>query len=296
MATRARVRRLLVLHRRFAAAQWRLVALHRRFAAAQWRLVALHRRFAAAQWRSALLGVAFGVALAGCASEDRLSLGRHDPPRATPPGAIAGSAGEAPLPAAPAGAAGTGTTIGSEPDARVAAEPAVPEPIAPPTMRGDAGVPSLPRDAAIDVAFDCEPGVYEAVLSCEVDPSMLPPGSWQPPPGGTAMSTMLAFTVQPSPNSQWLEVASGELMFDYVGFRFVAQLQGGLDCRTETFRAQIVDGQYAAPSGPFPSAPFHGVLEGRVDHSKQALLGSWWHGPPNGGPQCTGEWMARPQR
>ncbi len=286
MATRTRVRHQLVV----------VVALHRRFAAAQWRLVALHRRFAAAQWGSALVGVALCVALAGCAFEDRLSLGRHDPASPTPPGAIAGSAGEVPLPAAPAGAAGSGTTIGSEPDAHVAAEPAdVPEPIAPPTLR-DAGVPSSTGDAGSDVAFDCQPGVYEAVLSCEVDPSMLPPGSWQPPPGGTAMSTMLAFTVQPSPNPQWLEVAGGELMFDYVGFRFVAQLQGGLDCRTETFRAQIVDGEYAAPSGPFPSAPFHGVLEGRVDHSKQALLGSWWHGPPNGGPQCTGEWMARPQR
>jgi len=251
----------------------------------------------ATRGRTVLLGVALGLALASCAFEDRLSLGRHDPARATPPGTIADSAGGAPLPAAPAGAAGIGTTIGSEPDARVTAEPAdAPEPIVPPVMDGDAGAPSLPRDAAIDLAFDCGPGVYEAVLSCEVDPSMLPPGSWQPPPGGTAMSTMLAFTVQPSPNPQWLEVAGGELMFDYVGFRFVAQLRGGLDCTTETFRAQIVDGEYTAPSGPFPSAPFHGVLEGRVDRSKQALLGSWWHGPPNGGPQCTGRWMARPQR
>jgi len=247
--------------------------------------------------RSALLGAVVGLALAGCAFEDRLSLGRHDPIEQTPPAASGGSAGQAVPPAAPVAAAGGGSSTGNEPDARVAAEPAdVPEPIVPPVMHGDAGLPPSPRDAAIDVAFDCEPGVYEAVLSCEVDPSMLPPGSWQSPSGGTAMSTMLAFTVQPSPNPQWLEVADGELMFDYVGFRFVAQLQGGLDCRTETFRAQIVQGEYAAPSGEFPSAPFHGLLEGRLDRSKQALLGSWWHGPPNGGPQCEGPWMARPQR
>jgi hypothetical protein len=235
--------------------------------------------------------LAIALALAACSSGDRLSLGHHQPVDAPISGESVAAAGQA----APANAGAAG--VGAGFDAPMAPEPParIPEPISPPVMHVDAGVPVVPPDAAIaDSAIDCAPGTYAAELFCEVDPDMLPPGPR--PPGGTAMRTSLAFTVQPTPNAQWLAVTDATMMFDYVGFAFVAQLQGGLDCATETFHADIVEGAYATTE-PFPaSASFHGALEGRIDRRAGALLGSWWHGPATGGPQCVGPWMAQPVR
>jgi hypothetical protein len=243
---------------------------------------------------SVLLSTAVALAVAACSYEDRLSLGHHEPVDAPVFGEGVATAGQT----APASAGAAGAGIGTGFDAPMAPEPParIPEPISPPVMHVDAGEPVAPPDAAIaDTTIDCAPGMYTAELFCDVDPNMLPPGS-RPPPGATAMRTSLAFTVRATPNAQWLAVSDATMMFDYVGFAFVAQLQGGLDCETETFHADIVDGAYATTE-PFPaSASFHGALEGRIDRRAGALFGSWWHGPAGGGPQCVGPWMAQPVR
>jgi hypothetical protein len=234
------------------------------------------------------------AALAGCVSDETLSLGQHHPPAASVPAFPAGAAGGA--------APDTAAQAPADPDPPRPGAPALPhtppERPAAPGPSPDAGSAEPNADAAVQ-GIPCAPGRYAAELWCAVDPSMLPRNS--DPRASSPMRATVAFAVEPADTPEQLEVRGGTLRFQYMGFAFEGQLDGALDCASSVFHADIVEGSFAAqyPGAPMPGQ-FEGAIDGTLDPSTPTLSGSWWHGPANvpaGAPKpsCVGPWTAHLQ-
>jgi hypothetical protein len=248
---------------------------------------------ARARYGSALLSLV--AVLAGCASEERLSLGQHHLPVPSGPAFTEGAAGGM--------APGAGSqAVPVDPDLSQAGAPPVPHrpferPSAPqPPPDASSAEPTV--DAAVQ-GITCAPGTYAAELACAVDPSMLPPRS--DPRASSPMQAEVTFAVEPGRTSEQLEIRGGTLRFQYMGAAFEGRLEGGLDCASSAFHADIVDGSYAAqyPGAPMPGQ-FEGAIDGMLDPSAPLLSGMWWHSPANvpegfPKPSCVGPWTARLQ-
>jgi hypothetical protein len=187
-----------------------------------------------------------------------------------------------------------------DPDPLQAGAPALPH--GPPERPGaprpapDAGSAEPPSVDPVQ-GIPCAAGTYAAELWCSVDPGMLPPGA--DPRASSPMRAEVTFTVEPAQTPGQLEIRGSTLRFQYVGFAFEGQLEGGLDCASSVFHADIVDGSFAAqyPGAPMPGQ-FEGAIDGTLDRAAPVLAGSWWHGPanvPEGAPKpsCVGAWTAR---
>jgi hypothetical protein len=88
-----------------------------------------------------------------------------------------------------------------------------------------------------------------------------------------------------------LALASSSLSFAYNGFMFAGDLAGQLDCATNVFHADIVNGVFAATLIPIP-AGFSGAVDGRLDQVTKSLSGAWSFTDAGASGACIGTWSA----
>jgi hypothetical protein len=242
--------------------------------------------------RQLTLLAAVSLAL-GCTLEDHPSLGRYAKPAAPGPevpemrdtrgsgaeaaagtGSVSTSAGSggARAPSAPPAASDSGarTAPAASSDA---AGLAVDAPLA-----ADAGG----RDSGANLAPTCA-GLYRGSFTCVTTPAVVDPP--------TATSPIQLYVQQPQVATT--ANVSSSMAFSYAGFDFAANLYGQLDCTTNVFHADIVNGLFAAQLAPIP-IPFSGTVDGTRDEKMGNLSGSWSFSGPAGG-SCDGTWSARLQ-
>lgn len=121
----------------------------------------------------------------------------------------------------------------------------------------------------------CLPGAYSGQFSCQIDLTggLLPPGVYTGP---------VTFTLAESSAGEFLEISSGTLQGATGFITFNAQLAGQLDCSTNQFRADALNGM-------FPGGTFSGILDGQLDRATQTLTGAWSM-TAMGFPPCVGPW------
>jgi hypothetical protein len=190
----------------------------------------------------------------------------EDPvPEAPPAGGGAGGSGGAPV--AAGGGAGAPVT-----------EPAPPAP-PPAGYAYDLGV-GFDWPDTVPQQGTCAPGVYEGRFNCELS-------------GGffifpLAFTGPVRFTLERSANGEFLEITDGLLEGDAEGILFTSELAGQLDCTTNAFEADAIDGTY---TGAFANGTFTGTLEAELDRQTQTLSGTWALTAEGQAP-CVGPWSA----
>jgi len=242
--------------------------------------------------RQLMLLAAVSLAL-GCTLEDHPSLGRYAKPAAPGPTApetreTHGSGAEA---AVGTGSVSTGAGSGgarapSAPpaasDSGAQAAPEAPTDAAvlkvDPPLADDAGR----RDSGAALATACA-GVYRGSFTCVTTPAVVDP------PTATSAIEIYVQQLQAATAAS----VSSSMAFSYAGFDFAANLSGQLDCTTNVFHADIVNGLFAAQLAPIPIT-FSGTVEGKRDEKMGNLSGSWSFAGPAGG-SCDGTWSARLQ-
>jgi hypothetical protein len=120
----------------------------------------------------------------------------------------------------------------------------------------------------------CRSGTYTGQFNCQMSPGgPFPTG----PYGGP-----VTFLLKQSANGEFLEIEDGILRGTVAGWvvEFVSELVGELDCKTNQFQAQVVN-------GTFFGGTFVGGLVGKLDRSTQTVTGTWNMGIPFA-PPCIG--------
>jgi hypothetical protein len=125
-----------------------------------------------------------------------------------------------------------------------------------------------------DPTLVCRSGTYIGQFNCQMSPG----GPFPTGPYGGPVTFML----KQSANGEFLEIEDGILRGTVAGLvvEFVSDLVGKLDCRTNQFQAQVVN-------GTFFGGTFAGALEGKLDRSTQTVTGTWNMGIPFA-PPCIG--------
>ncbi len=157
---------------------------------------------------------------------------------------------------------------------------------------GETGDPSANRGTALfewertrPEGGDCTAGVYRGDFTCEIDTSggLFPPG---------VVTGPIEFTLEESANGEFLVLSEGTLVgLTTFGLNFSCNLEGTLDCSTNLFHAEAVDGVYGVP--PF-GGTFGGTLDAQLNRVTQTLNGEWAlaeHGAYASIP-CIGPWSA----
>ena len=129
----------------------------------------------------------------------------------------------------------------------------------------------------------CEPGLYIGQFSC----------AWRDPQNPLSNVEVLgpvSFTLRESQNGEFLEIADGRIDGTaFILMPFSAELIGNLDCVTDSFQGQAVNGISLITT-------FAGTLGGDLDRPTQTLRGDWSFTPdvaPTG--SCDGPWWAARQ-
>jgi hypothetical protein len=132
----------------------------------------------------------------------------------------------------------------------------------------------------------CLAGTYEGTFSCALGPGLfgLPPFT---------VSGPVSFTLAESENGEFLEITDGALNGEAMGYVFSATLAGQLDCVTNEFAADALNGTYGATGFP-PGGTFAGDMAAQLDRTSQTLNGQWSLSP-NGFTPCVGPWSATRQ-
>jgi hypothetical protein len=222
----------------------------------------------------------------GCSLKDQLSLGKYHPAEFATDGSSTGGSGtNAGLddPLANAGNAGAQGIVATSADG--GPRDAAADSDAKMSASSDAGsvTPAPAPDAGAN-ASSCREGMYLGDFSCTIDTiqsvAVLP----------MTATTQPTLTLRRS-SQNVLQLAGSGLAFDFNGFRFAADLSGQLDCATNVFHADIVNGVFAAMAAPIP-ATFSGVVDGTYDRTKNALSGSWSFTDEGANGVCVGPWSA----
>ena len=123
--------------------------------------------------------------------------------------------------------------------------------------------------------------VQHSSSSCALGPGLfgLPPFT---------VSGPVSFTLAQSENGEFMKITDGILEGNAMGYVFTAALAGQLDCDTNEFAADALNGTYGTP--PF-NGTFAGDLSAQLDRTSQTLNGSWSLSP-NGFQPCVGPWSA----
>lgn len=227
------------------------------------------------------------VASVGCSAQERVSLGDNSPVRAgsgaeqseTDPAADAGSG-----PACPTTnetrACQCETDGGVVPGRQSCYGAGIWGPCecsgAPSTLvgtGGEIGDPSGNRGTALfdwerttPEGGDCSAGVYRGEFTCEIDTTggLFPPG---------VVTGPIEFTLEESPEGEFLVLSEGTLVgLTTFGLNFSCNLAGTLDCSTNVFHADAVNGVYGVP--PF-GGTFGGTLDAQLNRVTQTLNGEW---------------------
>jgi hypothetical protein len=125
-----------------------------------------------------------------------------------------------------------------------------------------------------DPTLVCLSGTYTGQFNCQMSSGgPFPIG----PYGGP-----VTFLLKQSANGEFLEIENGMLRGTVAGLvvEFVSDLVGKLDCKTNTFQAQVVN-------GIFFGGTFGGMLDGKLNRSTQTVTGTWNMGLPLA-PPCVG--------
>lgn len=221
------------------------------------------------------------VALSGCGASDGTSSVPSGDGNVAPPA----STGPAPSATTTATAAPTQTA----PPAASSSAP-VPEggavPLSGPASDAGLQVPAYDPSVAFEWPEtvpnqgECKAGVYVGQFNCQyADPT----NPAQPP---IDVAGPVNFTLQESANGEFLEIADGHLDGSaFILLPFTADLTGNLDCSTNAFSAQAVNGFS-------PATTFTGTLDGTLDRSTQTLSGTWSMLPDTVSGSCDGPWSA----
>jgi hypothetical protein len=112
-------------------------------------------------------------------------------------------------------------------------------------------------------AGGCVAGTYVGTFECKYDDPTNPFAS------NIDVTGPVAFTLAESQSGEFLEIEDGKLDGTAVLIiQFTGPLQGKLDCSTNRFDAQVVNGTSLA-------GPFAGTLSGKLDRVAQRLSGEW---------------------
>jgi hypothetical protein len=127
----------------------------------------------------------------------------------------------------------------------------------------------------------CLPGTYEGTFTCALE--------FIPGLEGFPLTGPVRFTLEQSENGEFLEVTDGLLEGEVGEIRFTANLEGALDCSSNAFEADAVDGTYTDDFLTF--GVFDGTLDASLERSSQLLNGTWSL-TAAGYPPCVGPWSA----
>jgi hypothetical protein len=111
-----------------------------------------------------------------------------------------------------------------------------------------------------DPTLVCLPGTYSGQFNCQMNAG----GAF---PSGP-ITGPVSFVLKSSANGEFLEIENGTLTGTGSLVQFTADLVGKLDCATDRFHADAVN-------GTFFGGTFSGTLDGRLDRATQTLSGTW---------------------
>lgn len=234
--------------------------------------------------------IPLALCAAGCSAGGGTSHPQGEDANAGSAGRAAGPEPTAPLPEATGGAGalpsmgGHGGVAGSFMGGGGVSEGGGPE------TGGTSAKAPYPYDLGVRFEWEetdapdgpCLPGVYEGTFTCEL--------AFIPGLPGFPFTGPVRFTLERSDTGEFLEITDGLLEGDAGGILFSSTLGGQLDCATDAFSANAVDGTYAGP-GIVPGT-FTGTLEATLERSSQLLTGTWSL-TAQGQPPCVGPWSAR---
>lgn len=133
----------------------------------------------------------------------------------------------------------------------------------------------------------CQPGRYVGTFTC----------NYVAMGGNPAMPLAIvtgpvAMTLEQSQSGEFLEITDGTLEgIAQLIFGFRAELQGTLDCATNTLDASALNGVYGfGDPAIFPAGMFEGTLSGTLDRSTVTISGDWQMSVMNNGGNCDGPW------
>ncbi len=173
---------------------------------------------------------------------------------------------------------------------------------------------SSPASNDAPVSFDwvpqdkpaCVPGLYEGEFSCDFYMNAACDGPLDPTTGTGFQTTItgpIRIELVESESGEFLEIREGELSGVAMGgIAFGNALMGRLDCTTQRFEAEAVDGQYGLPD-PLcldgqhcilagTNSTYSGNLEGDYDDQALSIEGEWDLCAPGFG-RCPGPWTVR---
>jgi hypothetical protein len=131
-----------------------------------------------------------------------------------------------------------------------------------------------------DPTLVCLPGTYSGQFNCQMYAS----GSFPTAP----VTGSVSFSLEQSGNGELLQIENGTLLGTAAAaapIEFSADLVGELDCATDQFRADAMNGLFS--DGLLLNGAFGGALEGTLDRANQTLVGTWSLGIPLQ-PPCVG--------